>query len=170
MIMISLQPKHKSYDSTVNLLNRQQEEGSYLVFLRGSATVGHYLTAGIFDNDGLSLTGVTINYQWQQSVNGHWTDIVGETAQSLTLTNSLLRQQVRVLASYIDALDRGKYVTSSGVTVAAQNAIVVENQKTGTTAWKISNLETLIRLSTHCNCIPRMYFRLQVTMNIGKWK
>jgi hypothetical protein len=140
--MISLQPKHKSYDSTVNLLNRQQEEGSYLVFLRGSATVGHYLTAGIFDNDGLSLTGVTINYQWQQSVNGHWTDIVGETAQSLTLTNSLLRQQVRVLASYIDGLDRGKYVTSSGVTVAAQNAIVLENQKAGTTAWKIINLAT----------------------------
>ncbi|MBE9055501.1 N,N-dimethylformamidase beta subunit family domain-containing protein [Sphaerospermopsis sp. LEGE 08334] len=140
--MISLQPEHKSYDSTVNLLNRQQEEGSYLVFLRGSATVGHYLTAGIFDNDGLSLTGVTINYQWQQSVNGNWIDIVGETAQSLTLTNSLLGQQVRVLASYIDAFDRGKYVTSSGVTVAAQNAIVLENQKAGTTAWKITNLAT----------------------------
>ncbi|PPJ63631.1 N,N-dimethylformamidase beta subunit family domain-containing protein [Cuspidothrix issatschenkoi] len=140
--MISLQPEHKSYDSTVNLLNHQQEEGSYLVFLRGSATVGHYLTAGIFDNDGLSLTGVTINYQWQQSVNGNWIDIVGETAQSLTLTNSLLRQQVRVLASYIDALNSGKYVTSSGVTVAAQNAIVLENQKAGTTAWKITNLAT----------------------------
>jgi hypothetical protein len=141
-LMISLPPEHKSYDSTVNLLNGRQEEGSYLVFLRGSATVGHNLTAGVFDNNGLSLTGVTINYQWQQSVNGNWINIVGETAQSLTLTNSLLEKQVRVLASYIDTLDSSKYIASSEVTVAAQNAIVLENQKAGTTAWKITNLAT----------------------------
>ena len=141
-LMISLPSEHKSYDSTVNLLNRQQEEGSYLVFLRGSATVGHTLTAAIFDNDGLSLTGITINYQWQQSVNGNWINIAGETAQSLALTHSLLEQQVRVLASYINTLDSSKYVTSSEVTVAAQNAIVLENQKAGTTAWKITNLAT----------------------------
>ncbi len=127
---------------SVNLLSRLQEENAYLVFLRGSATVGHTLTAGIFDNDGLSLTGVSINYQWQQSVNGNWIDIVGETAQSLALTHSLLEQQVRVLASYINALGSSKYIASSGVTVAAQNAIVLENQKTGTTAWKITNLAT----------------------------
>jgi hypothetical protein len=127
---------------SVNLLSRLQEENAYLVFLRGSATVGHTLTAGIFDNDGLSLTGVSINYQWQQSVNGNWIDIVGETAQSLALTHSLLEQQVRVLASYINALGSSKYIASSGVTVAAHNAIVLENQKTGTTAWKITNLAT----------------------------
>ncbi|MFO5526643.1 MAG: N,N-dimethylformamidase beta subunit family domain-containing protein [Cuspidothrix sp.] len=127
---------------SVNLLSRLQEENAYLVFLRGSATVGHTLTAGIFDNDGVSLTGVSINYQWQQSVNGNWIDIVGETAQSLALTHSLLEQQVRVLASYINALGSSKYIASSGVTVAAHNAIVLENQKTGTTAWKITNLAT----------------------------
>ena len=127
---------------SVNLLSRLQQENAYLVFLRGSATVGHTLTAGIFDNDGLSLTGVSINYQWQQSVNGNWIDIVGETAQSLALTHSLLEQQVRVLASYINALGSSKYIASSGVTVAAQNAIVLENHKAGTTAWKITNLAT----------------------------
>jgi hypothetical protein len=121
-----------------DILSLWQEEGSYLIFLRGSATVGHTLIAGVFDNYG--LTGATINYQWQQSVNGSWSDIVGETARSLTLTNSLLGQQVRMLASCIGALGSSKYVASSGVTVAAQNAIVLENQKAGTTAWKITNL------------------------------
>jgi post-segregation antitoxin (ccd killing protein) len=45
-----------------------------------------------------------------------------------------------VLASYIDNLGSSENVASAGVTVAAQNAIVIENQKTGTTAWQISNL------------------------------
>jgi hypothetical protein len=62
-----------------------RNDSSICIILRGSATVGHSLTAGIFDNNGLSLTGVTIHYQWQCSVNGSWINIVGETAQSLTL-------------------------------------------------------------------------------------
>ncbi len=123
-----------------DLLSRWSEEDACLIFLRGSATTGHTLTAGIFDND--DLTKTTINYQWQQSVNGSWTNIVGETAQSLILTNSLLGQQVRMLASCIGVLGSIKYVASLGVTVAAQNAIVLENQKAGTTAWKITNLAT----------------------------
>jgi hypothetical protein len=121
-----------------DLLNRWQEESACLILLRGSATVGHTLTACIFDNNG--LTGATINWQWQQSVNGSWIDIVGEIAQSLTLTNALLGQQVRMLTSCTSALVSSKHVASSGVTVAAQNAIVLENQKAGTTAWKITNL------------------------------
>ncbi len=125
-----------------NLLSLWQEESACLVFLRGSATVGHTLIAGIFDNDGLSLTGVTINYQWQQSVNANWIDIVGETVQSLTLTNSLLGQQVRMLASCIGAMGNSKYFASSGVTVAAQNAIALENQKAGTKAWQLANIAT----------------------------
>ena len=124
-----------------NLLSRWQENAC-LILLRGSATVGHTLTAGIFDNDGLTLIGATVNYQWQQSINGSWIDIVGETAQSLTLINSLLRQRVRMLANCIGALGSSKYVASSGVTIAAQNAIVLENQKAGTTAWKITSLAT----------------------------
>jgi hypothetical protein len=125
-----------------DLLSRWQEEGTCLVLLRGSITVGHTLVAGLFDNNGLSLIGVTINYQWQQSVNGNWIDIVGETARSLTLTNSLLGQQVRMLANCISPSGSSKCVASSGVTVADQNAIVLENQKAGTTDWKLANVVT----------------------------
>jgi hypothetical protein len=112
----------------------------FTVILRGSATVGHTLTADVFDNDGLRLAEATVNYQWQQFANGSWIDIIGETKRSLTLTNSLIGQQVRMLASCVDSFSYSKYVASSGAIVAAQNAIVIENQKAGTTAWKITNL------------------------------
>ncbi|MDD1436648.1 Ig domain-containing protein group 1 domain-containing protein, partial [Dolichospermum sp. ST_sed10] len=39
----------------------------------------------------------------------------------------------------IDTLGSSENVASAEVTVAAQNAIVLENQKTGTTAWQISS-------------------------------
>ena len=110
------------------------------VLLRGSATVGHTLIAGVFDNCGCISTKTTIDYQWQQWVDGCWIDLIGEVSQSLTLTDSLLRQQVRILASCVDSSGNSKYSVSSGVNVAAQNAIVLENQKVGTTAWKITNL------------------------------
>lgn len=125
-------------DKISDSLLSPSQEGSCLVFLRGSATVGHSLTAGIFDNGG--LTGTTINYQWQQSIDGSWIDIVGATTQSLILTNSLIGQQVRILANCISALGNSTYVASSGVTITAQNAIVVENQKVGTTDWQLSNV------------------------------
>jgi hypothetical protein len=108
------------------------------VILKGSATIGHDLDETVLDIDG--LIGVNINYQWQQLTNSIWTNIAGSIAKSLTLTTALLGQQVRVLASYIDNLGSSENVASAGVTVAAQNAIVIENQKTGTTAWQISNL------------------------------
>ncbi|CAN1209224.1 N,N-dimethylformamidase beta subunit-like C-terminal domain-containing protein [Tumidithrix helvetica PCC 7403] len=127
---------------SADLLNRWQEEGTCLVLLRGSATVGHTLVASLFDNNGLSFTGITINYQWQHSENGSWIDIVGETARSLTLAESLIGQQVRMLANFADSLGSSKYVASSGVPVAAQNAIVLENQKLGITDWKLSNVAT----------------------------
>ncbi len=107
------------------------------IVLKGSATTGHDLDETVFDTDG--LTGVTINYQWQQFVNNTWSNVVGATSKSLTLTTTLLGQQVRVLASYIDALGSSENVVSAGVTVTAQNAIVLENQKTGTTAWEIDD-------------------------------
>ncbi|OWY65473.1 hypothetical protein B7486_41845 [cyanobacterium TDX16] len=117
-----------------------QGEETYLIFLKGSATVGHTLVASIFDNAGFRLAGATISYQWQQSVNGCWIDIVGETGRSLTLHNFLLKQQVRMLASWVDSWGCSKSIASSAVAVAAQNAIVLENRKVGTTAWKITNL------------------------------
>ena len=80
-----------------------------------------------------------IGYQWQQLVNDVWTNITGATTQTLTLTSSLLGAQVRALANYIDTLGSNENVASSQVNVAAQNAIVLENQKTGTRDWEIAD-------------------------------
>jgi Domain of unknown function (DUF4347)/Domain of unknown function (DUF4082) len=105
--------------------------------LAGSATVNASLLSNVLDTDG--LTGVTIGYQWQQLVNSTWTNIAGATSKSLTLSSALLNQQVRSLATYIDSLGSSESVTSSAVSIAAQNAIVLENQKPGTTNWRISS-------------------------------
>jgi hypothetical protein len=108
------------------------------VILKGSATLGASLDRTVFDIDG--LTGVNINYQWQQLVNNVWTNIAGAATPSLALTTVLVGQQVRILANYIDSLGSSESVASAGVTVAAQNQIVLENQKPGTTDWQITNL------------------------------
>jgi hypothetical protein len=106
------------------------------VILKGSATVGRTLTETVLDADGLN--GVTINYRWQQSTNGTtWSNIAGATAKSLALTNGLLGKQVRVRTTYTDAFGARENIVSAGTTIAAQNAIVLENQKTGTTNWQI---------------------------------
>jgi Domain of unknown function (DUF4347)/Domain of unknown function (DUF4082) len=122
-----------------------------IAILAGSATTGANLKANIVDVDGLA--GVNINYQWQRLVSGNWTNIAGATAQSLTLTTTLLGLQVRSLATYIDALGSSENTVTSGVTVAAQNAIVLENQKAGTTAWQISatNLATNDEISGYAD-------------------
>ncbi len=106
------------------------------VILKGSATVNRTLSETVLDDDG--LTGVNINYVWQQSNNGTaWTNISGATTKSLALGSSLLGKQVRVRASYIDALGSAENVFSLGTTIAAQNEIVLENQKTGTSDWQV---------------------------------
>ncbi len=112
-----------------------QEKIADNIFLRGSATVGHTLLSDIFDHDG--LIGGIINYQWQQLVNDIWIDIFGETARSLTLTDFLLGMKVRVIAICTDSLGHQKSIATSGVIIAAQNVIVIENRKPGTTAWQI---------------------------------
>jgi Domain of unknown function (DUF4347)/Domain of unknown function (DUF4082) len=108
-----------------------------LSILAGSATTGRNLVANILDNDG--LTGVTINYQWQQFSNNVWTNIVDATTKTLTIGGSLLGQQVRATANYIDALGGSENISSSGVSITAQNAIVLENQNAGTRNWEITN-------------------------------
>jgi Domain of unknown function (DUF4347)/Domain of unknown function (DUF4082) len=112
------------------------------VILKGSATVGHTLTETVLDADGLN--GATINYRWQQSINGtSWSNITGATAKSLALTNGLLGRQVRVRTIYTDAFGTRESIFSAGTTITAQNAIVLENQKTGTTDWQVgSNFAT----------------------------
>lgn len=110
------------------------------VILKGSATVGRTLTETVLDEDGL---GANINYRWQRSNNGTtWTNISGATTKSLALTSGLVGQQVRLRTNYTDALGTSETVFSSGTTIAAQNAIVLENQQTGTTAWQIGNIAT----------------------------
>jgi hypothetical protein len=106
------------------------------VILKGSATVGRSLTETVLDADGLN--GATISYRWQQSTNGTtWSNIAGATAKSLALTNGLLGKQVRVRTIYTDAFGARENIVSAGTTITAQNAIVLENQKTGTTDWQI---------------------------------
>jgi Domain of unknown function (DUF4347)/Domain of unknown function (DUF4082) len=106
------------------------------VILKGSATVNRTLTETVLDDDG--LTGVNINYVWQQSNNGTtWTNISGATTKSLALGSSLLGKQVRLRTNYVDALGTTENVFSLGTTIAAQNAIVLENQKTGTSDWQV---------------------------------
>jgi hypothetical protein len=105
--------------------------------LKGSATVGRTLTESVIDPDGV---GHNINYVWQQSTNGGtWTNISGATTKSLVLNNSFLGKQVRVRTTYTDALGTNENVVSLGATITAQNAIVLENQQPGTTAWQISD-------------------------------
>ena len=109
-----------------------------LAFLAGSATVGANLKANIFDTEGLTLSN--INYQWQELVNNVWTNISGATANTLSLTTTLLGQQVRVLANYIDNLGSNENISSSEVSIASQNAIELENQKPGTRDWEITDI------------------------------
>jgi hypothetical protein len=108
------------------------------VILKGSATVGRTLTETVLDADGLN--GVTINYRWQQSTNGTtWSNITGATSKSLALTNSLLGKQVRVRTTYTDAFGARENIVSAATTITAQNAIVLENKKVGTTDWQIGS-------------------------------
>ncbi|MGC8712879.1 MAG: N,N-dimethylformamidase beta subunit family domain-containing protein, partial [Leptodesmis sp.] len=108
--------------------------------LQGSATVGNSLSVNVLDDDG--LTGSTITYQWQQLINNTWTNIAGATSRTLTLEANLLGAQVRAMANYIDALGTVENISSLGTTIAAQNAIVLENQNQGTRDWEITSLAT----------------------------
>ena len=108
-----------------------------LSILAGSASVGGTLQENIQDTDG--LTGVNIQYQWQQFLNSTWTNIANATSKVFTVGSSLVGQQVRAAASYIDALGSSENIFSSATTIAAQNAIVAENKLAGTTNWQISS-------------------------------
>jgi Domain of unknown function (DUF4347)/Domain of unknown function (DUF4082) len=110
------------------------------VILKGSATVGRTLTETVLDADG--LTGVNIQYVWQQSNTGsNWTNISGATTKSFALTSAQLGKQVRLRTTYTDALGSRENIVSAGTAITAQNAIVLENQKTGTTNWQINGTE-----------------------------
>jgi Domain of unknown function (DUF4347)/Domain of unknown function (DUF4082) len=110
------------------------------VIIRGSATTGQTLRASVIDDDG--LTGVNINYQWQELVNNAWSNISGATNNTFALASSWLGKQLRVRATYTDTNSFAENIVSFGANIAAQNPIVIENQNQGTTAWKLTNLAT----------------------------
>lgn len=70
------------------------------------------------DADGLGA----LSYQWQQSSDGIlWTDLIGATGTSLTLTDeALVGQHLRVVANYVDA-------NSTDETFAGTATLPVEN-------------------------------------------
>ncbi|MFM6400139.1 MAG: hypothetical protein ACKPFF_25970, partial [Planktothrix sp.] len=69
------------------------------------------VTNTLADVDGLG----TLNYQWQESAdNGAtWTDISGETNDTLTLSQAQVGKKVQVKVSYTDGLGTQETVNST---------------------------------------------------------
>jgi Domain of unknown function (DUF4347)/Domain of unknown function (DUF4082) len=111
-----------------------------VALLRGSAVAGQVLKAIVSDLDG--LTNVLINYQWQQLQNNSWTNIAGAVGQAFTLGVNQVGKQVRAFTSYTDVNNTFESLFTFGTQVETQNRIVLENQKQGTTAWKVTNQAT----------------------------
>jgi hypothetical protein len=88
------------------------------VTIAGTTTQNQVLTANVADVDG--LTGVTINYKWQQSADGtNWTNIDGAINKTLALTQAQVNQRVRATATYTDALGNSESLLSTSTTAIA---------------------------------------------------
>ncbi|MFZ2300910.1 MAG: putative Ig domain-containing protein [Gallionella sp.] len=88
------------------------------VTVSGTATQNQTLAAGntLADADGLG----SIGYQWQSSTDGaNWSNITGATANTFTLTEAQVGQQVRVSASYTDGHGTLESVNSTATAAAA---------------------------------------------------
>jgi Domain of unknown function (DUF4347)/Domain of unknown function (DUF4082) len=82
------------------------------IAVSGATTQNRFLTANVADADG--LTGVTINYKWQQSTDGTtWNNIAGATSKTLQLSQDQVNQRVRATATYIDALGTNENILST---------------------------------------------------------
>lgn len=114
------------------------EEHTYYVLLRGSATVGNTLTANVFNECGQSPEKEAA-YRWQQKIHGAWTNIAGETSARIRIPSGLLGSQIRALA-VVSTTDGLNNLASNAIRVGSQNPIVIENLNAGTTDWKITNL------------------------------
>ena len=105
----------------------------------GSRIAGSTLTASkgsIFDEDG--ITNITLEWQWQQgdSAEDTFTDIVGATSRSYTLSQSQVGKYIRVCASFNDQLDpsvREGPLCSDANIVRASRPTVSVSMQTGTT-------------------------------------
>jgi glucose/arabinose dehydrogenase len=102
------------------------------VSISGTRTQKQTLTANVADVNG--LTSVTINYQWQQLSGSTWSNIGGATARTLTLQQAQVGKQVRVRATYTDALGSNENILSSATTAVANVNDVGTAAITGTTA------------------------------------
>jgi Ca2+-binding RTX toxin-like protein len=77
-------------------------------------TEGVTLTAftnQIADPDG--LVGVVFNFQWQQLINGVWTNIAGATDQLFTPTQAQVLRQIRVVTTFVDEGGTTETLTSA---------------------------------------------------------
>lgn len=127
------------------------EERIYQVVLRGSATFGNSLTAGVFDRCG-RRPEKDATYTWQQDVQGTWTDIAGETAARIRIASALVGSQIRALATVLTAEGPEK-VASAAVKVNFQNPIVLENLNAGTTDWQIADLATNHEIEAYADAV-----------------
>lgn len=111
--------------------------GKYCIIVKGSATVGNTLTASVFDQNGQRPQGEA-SFIWQKKLYGAWTNIAGETSARIKIPSGLLGAEIRAIAVLSIAESPENFV-STGISVASQNPIVIENQNDGTTDWKITN-------------------------------
>ena len=110
------------------------------VTVGGTAAQDQTLTAAntLADLDGLGA----IDYQWQSSADGtHWNTIFGATANSLTLGEAQVGQQVRVAATYIDG--HGTFESR----LSAATATIARATNTQVIATGSSGNDTLTGLS-----------------------
>ncbi len=88
------------------------------VAVSGAATQNQTLTAthSLVDIDGMGI----VSYQWQMSADGIlWSDIGGETGNTLTLQELHVGHQIRVAANYLDGLGLQESVASAPTSVVA---------------------------------------------------
>ena len=90
------------------------------VIISGAAVQGKVLSATVIDPDGLG-TG-TITYSWQQLIGASWSTMSGATGQTLTLQAAQIGRQIRVRASYTDALGAAENNRTSIATSAVVSA------------------------------------------------
>jgi large repetitive protein len=100
------------------------------VTLSGVMASGDVLNATISDGDG--LVGVEPTYTWFSSSvnNGSWTQIIGATGSSYTLTNNEGNKYIKVVASYTDnqnSLNNPESVSPTTVQLGAVAPIAVND-------------------------------------------
>jgi len=97
------------------------DEATGTLNVTGTAEEGGTLTANLAasDVDG----GITTAYQWQEQVNGEWTDIDGATSNTFAIADdqSLVGQSVRVVATSTDALGGTTEFTGEAQIIANVN-------------------------------------------------